>query len=84
MLVESRGELIAMLQDLIRLYYSPSFSFISSLQARRAGGQTLSPFLLSVLPPLSLLIRAGYKFDSYPSLFPHGVLLLLLFSHVFP
>lgn len=84
LLVESRGELISTLQDLSRLHYSPSYYFIPSPQARGAEGQALSSFLLSVLPPLSLLIRAGQKFDSHPSLFPHGVLLLLLFSHVFP
>lgn len=82
LLVESRGELISILQDLIRLYYSPSFSFISSLQARGAEGQTLSPFFLSVLSPLSLLIRAGHKFDFTPP-FSHMVCCCCYFSAMF-
>lgn len=83
-LVENRGELISILQNLISLYYSPSLSLkVSPLQARGAEGQTLSLLPLSVLPPLSLLRRARHKIHPRPSLFLHGVL-LVLFSYAFP
>lgn len=61
---------------------SPLSLQVSPLQARGAA-QTLSLFPLSVLPPLSLLRRAGHRIHSHSSLFLRAVL-LLLFSCAFP